>query len=375
MKIAVNTRLLLSGKLEGIGWFTFETLKRITKAHPEHEFIFIFDRPFSKEFIFADNISAIVIGPPARHPILFYFWFEFSVPRLLKKINADIFLSPDGYLSLKTNTKSLAVIHDLNFEHYPLDLPNIVRKYYKYFFPRFARKAHRIATVSNFSKEDISSTYKIQKEKIDVVYNGVNTAYHPLSLLEQNNFREQATDGKEYFIFVGSLHPRKNIHRLFYAFDKFKKKEKTDVKLMIVGEKYWFNKEIHRSWQLLKHKDDVIFTGRMNGENLNSAIASALAMVFVPYFEGFGIPVLEAFACKTAVICSNASAMPEVAGNAAFMVDPFNIEDISNAMHKLHKDDELRSELTEKGSMQLKKFNWDKTAELLWKSIEKCSQS
>src|SRR5512139_2040469 len=102
MRIAVNTRLLIKDKLEGIGWFTYETLKRITRKHPEHEFIFLFDRPFDKEFIFAQNIIPVIITPEARHPILWYLWFEYSVPRALKKYKADIFLSPDGYLSLST---------------------------------------------------------------------------------------------------------------------------------------------------------------------------------------------------------------------------------------------------------------------------------
>ncbi len=101
MKIVVNTRLLLKNKLEGIGWFTYETFKRITQQHPEHQFYFLFDRKFDDSFIFSDNIEPIVVSPQARHPALFYLWFEHAVPRVLNKINADIFVSPDGYLSLK----------------------------------------------------------------------------------------------------------------------------------------------------------------------------------------------------------------------------------------------------------------------------------
>ena len=150
LKIAVNTRLLIKNKLEGIGWFSYETLKRITRAHPEHQFYFLFDRPFDESFVFGSNVTPIVIRPQARHPILFYLWFEKSIPRALKKINPDLFMSTDGYLSLSTTTPSLPVIHDLNFEHYPEQLPFLVRKYYKHYFPRFARKAARIATVSEF---------------------------------------------------------------------------------------------------------------------------------------------------------------------------------------------------------------------------------
>ncbi|MBU6205399.1 MAG: glycosyltransferase family 1 protein, partial [Bacteroidetes bacterium] len=100
MNIAVNTRFLLSNKLEGIGWFTYETLKRITRAHPEHQFHFLFDRPYHNEFIFSGNITPHILPPPARHPLLWYWWFEQSVPSVLKKIKADLFLSTDGFLSL-----------------------------------------------------------------------------------------------------------------------------------------------------------------------------------------------------------------------------------------------------------------------------------
>lgn len=153
MKIAVNTRLLVKNKLEGIGWFSYETLKRITTQHPEHEFYFIFDRKHSDDFIFSDNVTPIELFPQARHPFLYYLWFEFSMPRLLKKLKPDLFLSPDGYLSLKSKIKSLVVFHDLNFEHYPEDIPWLERKNYKYFFPRYAKKADRIATVSEYSKD------------------------------------------------------------------------------------------------------------------------------------------------------------------------------------------------------------------------------
>ena len=104
MIIAVNTRLLIKDKLEGIGWYTYETLSRMVKSHPEHEFYFLFDRPYSKEFIFEKNVHPVVISPPTRHPILWYIWFEWRIPKILRKINADVFLSPDGFLSLKSKT-------------------------------------------------------------------------------------------------------------------------------------------------------------------------------------------------------------------------------------------------------------------------------
>src|SRR5262245_6511853 len=155
MNIAVNTRMLLKGRLDGIGTFSYETLKRITAQHPEHRFIFLFDRPYDPSFVFGSNVTPLNLFPPARHPLLYTWWFEYSVPKALRNIQADVFLSPDGFLSTRTGVPTLAVIHDINFEHYPKDMPGAYRNYYRTWFPRFARKATRIATVSEFSKKDL----------------------------------------------------------------------------------------------------------------------------------------------------------------------------------------------------------------------------
>jgi len=119
MRIAINTRFLLKDKLEGIGWYTYEISKWLVEKHPEHEFIFFFDRPFDKSFIFGKNVTPVVLSPPARHPVLWYLWFEFVIPKALKKYKADLFFSPDGYLSLKTKVKTITVIHDIASFHFP----------------------------------------------------------------------------------------------------------------------------------------------------------------------------------------------------------------------------------------------------------------
>lgn len=362
---------MLPDKLEGIGWFTYETLKRITTQHPEHHFYFIFDRPYDPQFIFNSNVTPVVTGPPARHPVLFYLWFEFAIPQVLRKNKADLFLSPDGYLSLSSNVKSLPVIHDINFAHYPQDVPYLVRHYYNYFFPRFARKATRIATVSEYSRMDISKMYHIDPSKIDVVYNGVNESFKAIDDQEKEVIKKQFSKGCDYYVFVGSLHPRKNIVRLFKAFDIFKKNISSSVKLIIVGEKYWWNGEIESTFQSMQYKDDVIFTGRLSSKTLNDVIASSIAMTYVPYFEGFGIPILEAFKCETALITSNVTSMPEVADDAALLVNPFDEHKISDAMQALYTDKQLRNSLIGKGKERLQFFSWQQTADKLWDSIEK----
>ena len=201
LKIAVNTSLLLSGKMDGIGRFADETLRIITQKHPEHQFYFYFDRPFDESFIYNSNIKPFVVGPPTRHPLLYLAWFEMSLPLQFLKSKPDVFFSPDGFLSLSSKVKSVGVIHDLNFEHFPTDMPFSVRQYYTKMFPKFAHKAERIATVSEYSKKDISELYQIAPDKIDVVYNGAGAQFKPTSSAEKDAARKKFSNDCPYFFF------------------------------------------------------------------------------------------------------------------------------------------------------------------------------
>lgn len=371
MRIAVNTRLLLPGKLDGIGWFAYQTLLRITKDHPEVDFIFLFDRKWSDEFIFGPNITPVALFPQARHPFLYYLWFEQAVPAALKKYKADLFLSPDGYLSLSTDVPQLGVIHDLNFEHYPNDLPLLTRWYYKHYFPKFAKIAKRIATVSEFSKTDLITAYQVDPGKIDVVYNGVNECYRPASIPEITAIRVKYSSGQPYFLFVGMLHQRKNIANLLRAYEEFRNRSGSGIKLIIVGHKKWWTPEMESVFNGMTHKNDVIFLGRQPIEELVKITGAALAMLYVSYFEGFGVPIIEAMRCGVPVITSNVTSMPEVSGDAALLVNPFDITSISDAMLQVISSEKLRSDLSAKGIVQSARFSWDATSQKLWQSILK----
>jgi glycosyltransferase involved in cell wall biosynthesis len=369
MNIAINTRFLLSRKMEGFGWFTYEVVKRMVEHHPEHQFYFFFDRAYDEKFVFADNIIPVVLHPQARHPILFKIWFDFSVTKALKKYNIDLFFSPDGYLSLKTNTKQIAVIHDLNFEHFPKDIPKAARMYLKKYFPLFADKANHIITVSNFSKKDIINTYGVNANKITVAYNGGNEAYHPIGKKEQNEVKKTLTGGHDYFVYVGALHARKNIKRMFEAFDLFKLKTNSKTKLVVVGEELWKTDKSFKSHHL-KYKQDVIYTGYLPINKLTNIVGAAKALVLVSYFEGFGIPLVEAMRCGVPVITSDTSATAEVYGDAGLLVNPYHIESISEKFELLDKDSELRVQLSENALKRSKNFTWDMSADIIWNKIE-----
>lgn len=371
MKIAVNTRLLLKNRLEGIGIFTRETLARITQAHPEHQFYFLFDREYDESFVFSENVTPIVAHPQARHPYLWYLFFEHGIPLKLKKIKPDFFLSTDGWIPTRLDIPSVNVIHDLNFLHHPEFVPPVVRRYYDRFFPKFARNATRLATVSQFSRDDIHQSYQVPLENIDVVYNGANTAYKPYTEEQQIAVKQQYTDGHDFFLFVGLIHKRKNLDNVFRAFDLFKERTGSPMKLVVVGDKKWWAGEIEDTYLAMRHRKDVVMLGRRQLDELSALTAAATAMVYASLFEGFGQPIVDAFNAHTAVITSNISSMPEIAGDAALLVNPYDVGEIAQAMEQLYRDPLLRNTLIEKGKARKGLYTWDRTAELLWQTIEK----
>lgn len=371
MKIAVNTRLLLQGKLEGIGQFTYENLRRITKAHPEHQFFFLFDRPYHESFLFSDNITPIVAHPQARHPYLWYLFFEYGIPLKLKNIKPDLFLSTDGWIPTRINIPIVNVIHDLNFVHHPEFVKPVVRRYYDRFFPKFARKASRLATVSKFSQQDIHQTYQVPLDRIDVVYSGNNPSYVPFTEEQQTLVKQKYTDGHDYFLFVGLIHKRKNLHNIFKAFDLYKESTDNPHKLVVVGDKKWWAGEIEDTYLQMKHRDDVLMLGRQPNEVVYELTAATTAVVYTSLFEGFGLPIVDAFNAEVPIITSNVSSMPEIAGDAALIVDPHSPSQIAEAMMTLSKDENSRNNLIDKEKQRKNLFTWDRTADLLWQTIEK----
>lgn len=374
MRIAVNTRFLLSEYLEGFGNFIFETFRRIVNDHPQNEFIFIFDREFDERFIFSKNIKPVVLGPPARHPLLWKLWYDIKIPAVLKKHKADVFVSCDGSCSLTTKIPQCIVIHDLGFLHFPEFYKRSHAAYYKRNTPRFLKKANSIVTVSEFSKQDIISFYKTDTSHIDVVYNGVKKIFHALTEDEKQGTKKKYTNGKEYFVYAGAIHPRKNLINLLKAFSVFKKKQQSGMKLVIAGRFAWKYQSFLEQLKTYKYRNDVVMTGYLEEEELVKVIGSAYALVYPSLIEGFGVPLLEAMRCKVPVITSVHSSMQEIAKEAALYFDPHDHNDIADKMMMLYKDESVRKKIIEKGDSIVSQYNWERTAELFWQSILKaCS--
>jgi glycosyltransferase involved in cell wall biosynthesis len=348
--------------MEGFGNYSYELVQRITRNQPDQSFVLFFDRKVDSKFEFTSNVKTVALFPPTRHPFIYFFWFEWSLKRALRKYKIDLLWTPDGFCCLSSNVPQIATIHDLNFEHYPEDLPWFANKYFRAFFPKFAAKAKRILTVSHFSKNDIMEKYRIESKKISVIYNGISDEYRILAPDEITETRRHFSNGKPYFIFVGSLHPRKNVKRLVEAFSEFSKTN-SDIDLVIVGNAMW-KQEVFSLTNDTKKR--VHFLGHLTTSELSRVTGAAFALSYVPYFEGFGIPLVEAMRCGIPIVSANTSCLPEIAGDAAIYCDPFSVEDITAQLQLLSKDSKLYQHLAENALKRSVLFSWDKAAEEVW---------
>lgn len=253
MKVAINCWVLRNKKLDGMGYFTVNAIGNLIKDHPDVHFMILCDKKFTENYFDLPNVTKHKIFPALRHPVLYVFYMDVVLPLFLRKHKPDVFVSADGYLSLLSNCRQIPIIYDINFEHNPRDVKLKNRIYFRFFFKRFARKAERIATISEYSKKDIADYYHIDPAKIDNVSCGINNNFSPLPHQEIIEIRNKWSSGKPYFFFIGSMHPRKNIKRLIEGFNLFKEKTRSDLKLILAGSILWNKTEIDETYSNRPH--------------------------------------------------------------------------------------------------------------------------
>lgn len=371
MRVAINTRFLLPDRIEGIGRYTYEVVRRLLRDHPEHDYLLLFDRPFDPVFTFGGQAQGVVVNPPARHPLLWYLWFEWAVPFALQRHQANVFFSPDGYASLRSKVPTLLTVHDLAFEHYTGHIPALAGRYYRYYTPRFCAHARRILAVSGYTAEDIHQRYGIPKEKIAVCGNACREGFHRLSLPEKLAVRERWSKGQPYYLYIGAIHPRKNVHRLIAAFSAFKAQTQSPAQLLIAGRFAWQAGPVRSAYEASAFKKDIKMLGFVPDKDLPGLMGGARGFVYPSLFEGFGLPLLEAMEAEVPLITSESSSMPEVAGQAALLVNPEKTDALTKALVRLDSDAGLRQSLVEKGRAQRQKYSWDRTAAVVYDNLAK----
>ena len=364
--------------MEGIGVYTSEITKELVQTNPNVHFHIFYDRTSVLTRIEAPNATEHVISPQARHPLLWWIWFELSLSAKLRKLNIDILFSTDGMLPTRLDIPTVTTCHDIAFEVYPQHYRFLHAKYYKHYFPKFLKVADKIICISNSTKKEVISHYGVSEEKLHVVHNGTSTKFRPLNSDSVKRIREKVSSGCPYFVFVGALHPRKNLVNLVKGFELFRQKSTIDVKMVLYGRFAWKSASIKRQIKKSECKEHII---QMHSQEVSveEAMASSLALTYVSHYEGFGLPIVEAMQSGVPVIAAGIDSLEEVAGDAAIMVDPNSPQEIASAMLQVSTQADLRENLIDKGLAQAKHFSWkrsaDETMGLLMNEIKKSKKT
>lgn len=279
----------------------------------------------------------------------------------------EVFFSPTHYLPLKIPCQSVIAILDVSYIYFP----QLFKKrdlYQLKLWGRYSiKKAKKIITISNSSKNDIIKTYGVKANKIAVIYPGIRKISVNERVLNMNELNKKFGIEGDYILFVGTLQPRKNISKLIEAFSKLKKQ---NLKLVIVGKKGWLYEDILNAPAKFGISEKVKFLDFVNDEDLPSLYKNALCFVLPSLYEGFGLPVLEAMQYGCPVLTSNVSSLPEAGGDGAIYFDPQNADDIAQKIEEVISNKNLREEMVKKGYNQVKKFSWKKTAKETLKVLE-----
>lgn len=357
MRIGINGRLFYQLPMEGIARYTYHHTYEMAVAHPDDSFYVYLDRKSNHKLDFPSNVTLILIPFPTRHPILIEFYFNIILPIFFKMHRIDVFYSGDYYLSLRANIPQVMVIHDLAYVHYPQHLQPHILKYYQKSMPKWIEKATAIITVSNYVKTDVTTYFGIQVTAVAGNAVGVrNIAPSKVTL----------PISQPYFVYIGSIHPRKNIENMVNGFLLFKANQPSDYQLIIAGRIAWKSDTLHKIFDKTKA---IHYIGEVTESEKWGLLSRSTAVVYPSLFEGFGIPILEAFAANTLVITSNTTSMPEVGQDAAIYADPQSVEDIANAFSYVTEMDD-RDERIGAGKQRLQDYQWQNEAAITYKVIQ-----
>ena len=257
---------------------------------------------------------------------------------------------------------TVLTVHDLIFRRYPAHHKRLNRWYLNATMPLFCRRAGHIIAVSEQSKRDIVEAYSVAPEKITVIYEAADPRFCPQPANTAADVRTRYGLPDRYLLFVGTIEPRKNLGRVLAAFERLHAERLTDA-LVIVGKRGWLYDDFFARLEGSPAKQAVIFPGFVPDTDLPAVYAAAQAFAFPSEFEGFGLPVLEAMACGTPVVCSNTSSLPEVAGDAALLVDPLEVDALTDALGRVLRDPALAADLRARGLAQAARFSWARAAE------------
>jgi len=360
MRIAVDAHSI-GCNLAGNGVYTYNLVCNLVREFPEHEWI-LYCAEKGKELLPDDVLKhARVRVLRSANPIVRY---AIEMPCLLKKDKPQL-IHTQYWGPLWGKCPLLLLIHDISYVRFPHFFAFPDRMRMRMLIPFFIKRATRVLTISQFSRQEIVDYYSLDKDRVDMVYAGVDCSLFRCDI-KGTNRQIQKRYGVEgpYVLIVGSLQPRKNIEGIFKAFALHVATQQQELKIVVVGPDGWLDKGIRKmpnDYPVLK--DRVVFTGHIDNESLREMYRNAVAFIYVPFYEGFGLPVLEAMACGVPVIASRCASLPEVGGNAPYYVDPEAVESIGNGICAVVSNATLREHMIKKGLVRAREFSWKRTAQ------------
>ena len=345
--------------MQGTRTYTFNIIENLLKIDRENTYYLYINKGDNKirDYFRQENVFFRHITPQQRVMRILV-----GLPIQLAADSIDVFHCQ--YMGpFLAKTPYVVMLHDIIHEYMPEYFPKTLNRLMRISYPVSAKRAGRILTVSEHSKNDIVKYYKIPEDKIIVTYDAVSDDFRPVMEKDkvEDVLKKYGIRG-EYILYVGRLEPRKNLIRLLQAFNELMTNHNIRQKLVIVGMKYFQYEKLFELVQVLGLQDKVIFTGRVEDQDLPSVYNGATVFVYPSIAEGFGIPPLEAMACGVPVISSNTSSLPEVIGDAGILVDPFNVHDLAAEIHKVLSDKDLQKSMKMRGIIQAKKFSWETSA-------------
>ena len=388
MKIGIDARNILNpdkGEAIGAGHYTYQLIRHLLKMDEINKYVLFFDYRVREKDVkkFSKKNVKIKFYPFSDYKkYLPGAYSEILGTATLSKEKLDVLhtTSPLSRIPASYRGKTIATIYDLATIKVPEAFPPLVRAKAKAMLSFAIKKADKLISVSQSTKNDICDIFKIPKDKIQVIYSGYDKRLSEKSTIARTEIlkRYNLSIDEKYILFLGTIEPVKNIARLLEAFAIFRKKffaeKKTfNYKLIIAGKRGWLATEHKQMAKDLEIEKDLIFTGYVVGDDVPALFSQADFFVMPSLYEGFGTTVLEAFATGVPAILSNVSSIPEIAGDAAKLINPFDVKEIANAMFDFSQNEDLKNGYQEKGYLQVEKFNWEKCAKEtldLYKSLK-----
>ncbi|GAA3948091.1 glycosyltransferase [Chitinophaga oryziterrae] len=343
MRIGVNASPMSLDTAADTGNIVTTLLTGLCRLHPEHTFVFFFDKTPSSSLKLPSNAAMVVLPLKGDSAWRLSLWQEWTLPRALKAQRIELYLGMDGALPLRSKIPAELFITDMGFMHGVAGMRPSVQRSLQKNTAKYIQKAQRVLVLSQATKDDVLQYAPDAADKVQLVSPGIPESYQPLEWQDREDVKREFAWGVEYFIAVGSLHPRNNILPLLKAFSALKRRLHSNMKLVLAGAGTPAGAEITGSLSSYKYRDDVVLLKDADQATLSRAVAGAYALIYTSRFEGMAMPVYAALQCQVPVIALEGQAAREAGGDAVLYTDPESLEDLADKMCLLYKDEELRT--------------------------------